>query len=237
MTRAAACLLLCIGLAGCSSSPPPMSQEPLSQRMPDGKRWTLSNASTETPESYCYGDEPSNCQRYGRLYTWAAAQKVCAEMGPAWRLPSMKDWRELSRVYGGLFGDGPDNGKGAFRELLVGGRSGLEMLLGGGLDGGEYARLEAHGFYWSSSEESPTTVRYLNFGKGSRTVYDQGGGGKTEAFSVRCVSDAPANLRGAWKVTELTSRTPGGAWTNLPLNGSLYIFWCTRSRSKATCCG
>jgi uncharacterized protein (TIGR02145 family) len=124
------------------------------------------------------------------LYTWAAAQKVCVALGPAWRLPSMNDWRELARVYGGLFEDGPDNGKAAFREMLTGGGSGLEMLLGGGLDERGYARLEAHGFYWSTSEESATAVRYLNFGKGSRTVYNQGGGGKTEAFSVRCVSDA-----------------------------------------------
>jgi uncharacterized protein (TIGR02145 family) len=157
--------------------------------MPDGKRWTLSNLSVETPASYCYDDDPSNCGRYGRLYTWAAAQKACRSLGSAWRLPSMEDWRKLGQVYGGLFGDGPDNGKVAFRELLVGGRSGLEMLLGGGRDEHDYARLEAHGFYWSTSEESPTSVRILNFGKGSSTVYNQDGGEKTGAFSVRCVAD------------------------------------------------
>jgi uncharacterized protein (TIGR02145 family) len=166
--------------------------------MPDGKRWTLVNASTETPESWCYDDEARNCERYGRLYTWAAARKVCASMGESWRLPGMQEWRDLARVYGGLFGDGPGNGKDAFGELLVNGRSGLDMLLGGGRDGEGYARLEAHGFYWSATEESPTTVRYLNFGKGSRTVYDQDGGAKTEAFSVRCVA-GPASLRGAGK--------------------------------------
>jgi uncharacterized protein (TIGR02145 family) len=191
--------------------------------MPDGKRWTLVNASTETPESWCYDDEARNCERYGRLYTWAAARKVCASMGESWRLPGMQEWRDLARVYGGLFGDGPGNGKDAFGELLVNGRSGLDMLLGGGRDGEGYARLEAHGFYWSATEESPTTVRYLNFGKGSRTVYDQDGGAKTEAFSVRCVA-GPASLRGVWKVTELSSRTPGADWTRLPLTESLYIF-------------
>jgi len=33
-----------------------------------------------------------------------------------------------------------------------------------------------------------------------------------------------ASLRGVWKVTELSSRTPGAEWTRLPLTGSLYIF-------------
>ena len=69
------------------------------------------------------------------------------------------------------------------RELLAGGRSGLEMLLGGGRQDDGYARLEAHGFYWSTSVGSPTTARFLNFGKGSGAVYDQNGGGKTDAYS------------------------------------------------------
>ena len=190
--RAAIGLLLCAGLAGCSGAPQATSREPPSRQMPDGKRWTLVNANAQMSESWCYGDAPSNCERYGRLYTWAAARKYCASLGDAWRLPGMNDWRDLARIHGGLFDDGPGNGKIAFVELLAGGKSGLELLLGGGRNAPEatYARLEAHGFYWSSTEDSPTTVRYLNFGKGSRTVYDQDGGGKTQAFSVRCVADA-----------------------------------------------
>jgi len=161
----------------------------MSQLMPDGKHWTLANLSAEIPASYCYDDEPANCERYGRLYTWAAAQEACRSLGSSWRLPSMEDWRKLAQIYGGLFGDGPGNGKDAYRELLAGGQSGLEMLLGGGREDDGYARLEAHGFYWSTSEESPTTARFLNFGKGSGAVYDQNGGGKTSAYSVRCVAD------------------------------------------------
>jgi uncharacterized protein (TIGR02145 family) len=160
----------------------------MSQLMPDGKHWTLANLSAEIPASYCYDDEPANCERYGRLYTWAAAQEACRSLGSSWRLPTMEDWRKLAQIYGGLFGDGPGNGKDAYRELLAGGQSGLEMLLGGGREDDGYARLEAHGFYWSTSEESPTTVRFLNFGKGSGAVYDQNGGGKTSAYSVRCVA-------------------------------------------------
>ena len=160
--------------------------------MPDGKRWTLANLNLEVPESYCFDDEPAKCQRYGRLYTWTAAKKACASLGSSWRLPGMDDWKKLARTYGGLSGDGSSNGKGAYQELLVGGLSGLDMRLGGGRQDDGYARLEAHGFYWSTSEESPTSVRILNFGKGSGAVFDQSGGGKTFAYSVRCVSGAGA---------------------------------------------
>lgn len=184
-------LLLTFGLANCSSSLPPRSSptEPVSQTMLDGKRWTLANLSAEIPASYCYDDEPVNCERYGRLYTWEAAKETCGALGSAWRLPTMEDWKNLAQIYGGLFGDGPGNGKVAYRELLAGGRSGLGMLLGGGRQDDEYARLEAHGFYWSASEESAATARLLNFGKGSGAVYDQDGGNKTYAYSVRCVAD------------------------------------------------
>jgi uncharacterized protein (TIGR02145 family) len=166
----------------------PVGAGPVAKLMPDGQRWTLANLDEEIPGSYCFDDEPAKCGRYGRLYTWEAAQKVCLTLGPAWRLPSMEDWKKLALTYGGLFGDGPGNGKVAYRELLAGGASGLEMLLGGGRQDDGYARLEAHGFYWSTTEESPTSARLLNFGKGSGAVYDQNGGQKTSAYSVRCVA-------------------------------------------------
>jgi hypothetical protein len=48
------------------------------------------------------------------------------------------------------------------------------------------------------------------------------------AFFAACTVAEPvpnlASLRGAWKVTELISRTPGGEWTTLPLSGSMYLF-------------
>jgi uncharacterized protein (TIGR02145 family) len=189
--RLGICLLFCIGLASCADSPTPRlsASDRASKLMPDGKSWTLANLSVEIPGSYCYDDDPSKCERYGRLYTWAGAQEACGSLGPSWRLPSMEEWKRLARIYGGLFGDGPGNGKVAYRELMAGGRSGLEMRLGGGREEDGYARLEAHGFYWSTSEESPISVRFLNFGKGSGTAFDQNGGGKTDAYSVRCVSN------------------------------------------------
>ena len=182
-------IFISLWLVGCSPAPRLAPSLPLSRVMPDGKRWTLTNLNVAMPESYCYDDAPDNCERYGRLYTWAAAHEACGSLGSAWRLPTMQDWKKLAQLHGGLFGDGPGNGKIAYQALLVGGRSGLEMQLGGGRQDDGYARLEAHGFYWSASEESSSSARLLNFGKGSAAVYDQQGGGKTFAYSVRCVSD------------------------------------------------
>lgn len=157
--------------------------------MPDGKRWASANLNVALPASRCYGDDPALCERHGRLYTWAAAHEACASLGARWRLPTMQDWRTLAQAYGGLHEAGKSDGQGAFRELLAGGRSGLALRLGGGHTEQGFGRLEAHGFYWSATEEAPGTARYLNLANGRKTAFDQDGGVKQRAFSVRCVAD------------------------------------------------
>ena len=86
-----------------------------------------------TARSYCYDNDPANCEKYGRLYTWAAAMdsatvfgeggKGCgtdAECTPAyhargvcpegWHLPSDAEWMTLERfVANSLFGGKKDS--------------------------------------------------------------------------------------------------------------------------------
>src|SRR5215813_9031072 len=66
------------------------------KRMADGKQWMTSNLSVRTDESYCYGDAEESCRRYGRLYTWASAQKACQALGEGWHLPNDEEWRQLA---------------------------------------------------------------------------------------------------------------------------------------------
>lgn len=161
------------------------------KRMADGKQWTTDNLAVKTAASYCYADAEANCSRYGRLYTWESARRVCQSLGPEWRLPSDSEWRQLARLYGGVSADSEDKGKAAYQALLVGGSSGFNAVLGGGRsEDGEYARLEAHGFYWTASEQDPGTAWYYNFGRGGGALHRQDGGEKPRAFSVRCLRDS-----------------------------------------------
>jgi uncharacterized protein (TIGR02145 family) len=176
-----ATVLLGAWLCGCASVPASVSFE--------GKRWSAANLDVDVPGSYCYGDDAAHCKRYGRLYTWTAAMAVCPTLGHGWRLPTMDEWRRLARGYGGVSGDGADGGQGAFRDMGMAGRSGLRMPLGGGRDERGSARLEAHGFFWSATEDSATTAHFLNFAKGRAALFDQDGGEKAQAFSVRCIRD------------------------------------------------
>jgi uncharacterized protein (TIGR02145 family) len=161
-----------------------------SKRMPDGKEWTTENLNVSTAESYCYEDAERNCRRYGRLYTWESAHRACQSLGAGWRLPTDDEWRQLAKQYGGVHEDAKDS-KAAYTALLVGGRSGFNALLGGGRvsDAERYARLEAHGIYWTASETSPATALFYNFGKGSLALYRGPQGQKHMAVSVRCIRE------------------------------------------------
>ena len=161
-----------------------------SKRMADGKEWTTTNLNVNVVPSYCYQDKEQNCRQYGRLYTWVSAKTACQSLGDGWRLPTDDEWRQLAKRYGGVSQDSDEGGKAAYKALLSGGSSGFNAVLGGGrADDGEYARLDAHGFYWTATEDGPATAFFYNFAKGKLALHRQDGGEKQRAFSVRCVRD------------------------------------------------
>ena len=73
--------------------------------------WSTRNLDTPVEGSMCYDDDPENCEKYGRLYTWALAMDVetkfdAEQLGDVvhpyrgicpsgWHLPSDKEWRDL----------------------------------------------------------------------------------------------------------------------------------------------
>ena len=161
-----------------------------SRRMADGKEWATTNLNVEIAATYCYAETELNCRQYGRLYTWESAQRGCRSLGDGWRLPTDDEWRRLAKQYGGVGADSDEGGKAAYKSLLIGGGSGFNAVLGGGREeNGKYARLEAHGFYWTASESGPGSALFYNFGKGGIALHRQTGGEKERAFSVRCVRE------------------------------------------------
>ena len=181
--------------AACSTEAPAKGQNlsgtiPSSKRIADGKEWTTANLNVSTPSSYCYDDAESDCRRYGRLYAWESAQRVCRSLGDGWRLPTDDEWRQLVNHYGGLGNDSPEKSKAAYAALMSGGTSGFNAVLGGNRSvDGKYERLEAHGMYWTASENDPLTAPFYNFGQGSQALYRQPQGQKQMAVSVRCVRE------------------------------------------------
>jgi len=60
--------------------------------------WMAENLNYDAPGSKCYNNNPANAEKYGRLYDWETAKKVC----PAgWHLPSNDEWKVLVDFVGG----------------------------------------------------------------------------------------------------------------------------------------
>jgi uncharacterized protein (TIGR02145 family) len=163
---------------------------PASKRMADGRLWTTANLAIDVAGSYCYDNAETGCRRYGRLYTWSAAQGVCRTVGDRWRLPTNDEWYRLATSYGGLLEESPERGKATYAALTFGGASGFDAVLGGGRSqDGEYQRADAHGFYWTATATGPATAWFYNFGRGLPALNRHSDGEKGRAFAVRCVKD------------------------------------------------
>jgi uncharacterized protein (TIGR02145 family) len=74
--------------------------------------WMAENLNYKTDSSWCYGNKDSNCSKYGRLYSWAAAMGLSSSYNKSlwggsdvnhqgicpsgWHLPSDSEWTVLA---------------------------------------------------------------------------------------------------------------------------------------------
>ena len=142
--------------------------------------WMAENLNYKTSSgSWCYDDNSSNCNQYGRLYNWETAKRVCPD---GWHLPSKSEFETLLNRYGG-------EGEQAYTALIRGGSSGFSALFGGGrYYGGRFSYLGYHGYFWSSSEGNSRNawrLRVSSYLKEARMYY----GSKSWGFYVRCLQD------------------------------------------------
>ena len=155
----------------------------------ENQTWLGKNLNIEIEGSWCYGEDESsetnaNCAKYGSLYTWEAAKKVCQELGPEWKLPTDEDWKEMTKQFGGY-----DISKEAYESLIEGGSSGFAALLGGYRDSdGEFVNLGRVGYYWSSTEPMLSTLGTTTSAV-MVSVSGRNYGSKSLGFSCRCVKD------------------------------------------------
>ena len=152
--------------------------------------WMAENLNYETENSYCYDDDPSNCSKYGRLYTWAAAKTVCPE---GWHLPSYDEWNTLFTAVGGQSTAGKvlksQTGWTAYDGITNEDAFGFSALPAGckySLGDYDYEGFYAH--FWSSTEYGSDYAYgmdlYYNGGNANLGDYD-----KYIRYSVRCVKD------------------------------------------------
>jgi len=154
--------------------------------------WMAENLNYEASGSKCYGNDPANAKKYGRLYDWETAKKACP---PGWHLPSQAEWQELVNFAGGIGTAGSMlKARSGWNDYQ--GRSGngidkfeFSALPGGdGSSSGEFGGAGNTGSWWSATE-------YNAAGAGALDMYRDGADvvmncyGKTYLYAVRCVKD------------------------------------------------
>ena len=163
--------------------------------------WMAENLNFEVDSSFCYKDSAEYCEKYGRLYTWAAAvgkpenecgfdkicslpsgnvQGVCPE---GWHLPSKTEWEALFATA---------DGQSTFLKSKPGwygsdsfGFSALQAGLRNHV--GEYSYGGEEAYFWSSTE-------HCNFGAYKADLFyeilsELDYRDKSYAYSVRCIKD------------------------------------------------
>jgi len=171
--------------------------------------WMADNLNFVTSDSWCYGNNTSNCNTYGRLYTWSAAMglssscnsSLCASQVQSrhrgvcpvgWHIPSDAEWTALTNFVGSNAGTklksqtGWNTGSGSIPGTDA---FGFSALPGGGrFTDGSFDNAGNWGDWWSATENDAGDARGRYMGWGSSLV-NSGWDGKGYGFSVRCLRD------------------------------------------------
>lgn len=152
-----------------------------------GKTWLAQNLNFDAPESQWYDNQPTRARPFGRLYTVSAARVACP---PGWHLPSEAEWDHQAISLGAKWDIGD---KRLFGELIEGGRTAFEAVLGGLYDASAsfpgFYELHQNGYYWGvGSGERATRLAFS--GKMGGRCMQIGGSENDDAISCRCVLDS-----------------------------------------------
>ncbi len=169
--------------------------EPNYETVTIGKQvWMAKNINIETGNSWCYDNDPRNCEIYGRLYDWETAMNVCPS---GWHLPSYEEWTKLVDSLGGVNFAGSkmkstgtiETGTGLWSSPNTGATnsSGWSGYPGGWREqDGSFHNLEKSGLWWSSSEYITSDSHYLLLNY-YEVIVNRYTANKQTGMSVRCL--------------------------------------------------
>ena len=187
---------------------------------------------TSDSTSWCYDNEVSNCTKYGRLYTWAAAMdsvgtwatngkgcgngKTCSPTIPVrgvcpvgWHLPTQTEWRMLFNTVGG------SDTAGKMLKSISGWKddegednNGVDTYsfaakpAGHRLYFGEFSGEGNYASFWSATEDTFEQTYEMSL-SGDRAYLSDGF--KYVGLSVRCVKDEGDDVESSSGVTQQSS--------------------------------
>jgi len=180
------------------------------------QHWMAENLNYKVSGSRCYEDIESNCDKYGRLYNWAAAMALpdscnynnCISQvfvkhrgicPSGWHIPSDAEWKMLSDFAGGSSIAGRylkatsgwySCGKGDSYQYKCEDKYGFSAMPGGiGYPVGSFSFAGEYGFWWTAFEYSDDAAysRDLNYISDAAKWWKYET--KSHFLSVRCLRD------------------------------------------------
>ena len=174
--------------------------------------WMAENLNYPIGAHYCYQDLESNCNRYGRLYSWETAQYACPE---GWRLPALDDWLALvetvkikdrhneaerlqkargpAHVFHNIAGTvlKSETGWIDYKTLPMGTDDfGFAALAAGTRDkNGSMSGAGRRAHWWTTNEHDRKTGKLMQMNHDNQD-FVEGHASKTEGLSVRCIRKA-----------------------------------------------
>ena len=153
--------------------------------------WMAENLDYEIDGSACPEGDSRNCEKYGRLYTWEAAQNICPE---GWLLPDSLDFAKLMEQVGGpsQTGDALKSTDGWFKKGNGSDAFGFKVLPAGYRgavyegEGGAYDGIGGYAYFWSATETLDGLAYYLFLDFSSKAA-NLNAFGKGDFRSVRCI--------------------------------------------------
>jgi len=160
----------------------------------DDKVWMAENLcyKPETGNHWAYNNDSTNVARYGYLYDISSALQMCPT---GWHLPSLKEWKDLKKYYGG--------NKEAGAKMVSKDENSFAALPGGMMINDDFVNLEKYSCWWTDESVQPYTYDlssaldalaekksywaiYLNFKNNNiRQVQNS----RANGASVRCIKD------------------------------------------------
>ncbi len=172
--------------------------------------WMAENLNDNIDGSVCYNNDNSNCDKYGRLYDWAAAMNLSSSCNSAYcrskigakhrgicpagfHIPTDAEWSALYQYTDGTNGRGVKLKTASDWTYYSGLPSGTDnfgfaALPGGfGNPNGNFYSAGFRSFWWSSSESSNTYAYGWGIHFHEKSYRDKYV--KSNLFSVRCIKN------------------------------------------------
>ena len=142
-------------------------------------------ANSLTDSSWCYDGSRDSCTKYGRLYSWSAANKICPK---GWHLPTKAEWDVLVSATGGAKAGAALKSASGWLANAGTDSYGFSALPAGERFDGTFQGIPDEADFWSATLQSTGTAWRVNLLSDYAVLYLDGYGTQN-GFSVRCLED------------------------------------------------